>query len=122
MLSEKETATEQSVQIASAQEKRQNSNKRQSQKLVRWIGHCRELYGYEGTVGHAYVDNLFDSPTKHNLDQLSDADEVINIIKKIRFGKATGQSRDFCCQAVTKKTHEPRQPLQLAFIALAKSL
>ena len=95
MLSEKETATEQSVQIASAQEKRQNSNKRQSQKLVRWIGHCRELYSSEGTIDHAYVDNLLDSPTKHNLDQLADADEVINIIKKIRFEKATGEDELF---------------------------
>ena len=95
MRSEIETATGPSVQIASAQKKRWNSNKRQSQKLVRWIGHCRELYGSEGTVGHAYVDNLLDSPTKHNLDQFPDADEVINVIKRIRFGKATGEDELF---------------------------
>ena len=56
-----------------------------SEKLERlWIVHYSELYDSESTVDHVYIDNLHNNTTKHSLDQPSDADEVISIIKNIQ--------------------------------------
>ena len=38
-----------------------------------------------------YIDVLPDNPTKHSLNQLPDADEVINIIKNIQSEKTVGK-------------------------------
>ena len=61
------------------------------QKLDRWIEHYSELYGSEGSADLSYIDNLTEKPTQQNLDNPPDIEEITEIIKSLRPGKAAGE-------------------------------
>ena len=61
------------------------------QKLDRWIEHYSELYGSEGSADLSYIDNLPEKPTLQNLDNPPDIEEITEIIKSLRPGKAAGE-------------------------------